>query len=64
MTDTHELQLINEALSIIDKGLGDMLHRELVSTDEVADLLLDVRTVLSTTELQVSELDGAGAAAN
>ncbi|HVN50891.1 MAG TPA: hypothetical protein VMT43_05635 [Acidimicrobiales bacterium] len=64
MTDTHELQLINEALSIIDKGLGDMLHRELVSTDEVADLLLDVRTVLSTTELPVSELDGAGAAAN
>ena len=64
MTDTHELQLINEALSIIDKGLGDMLHRELVSTDEVADLLLDVRTVLATTELPVSELDGAGAAAN
>jgi len=64
MTDTHELQLINEALSIIDKGLGDMLHRELVSTDEVADLLLDVRTALLTTELPVSELDGAGAAAN
>jgi hypothetical protein len=64
MTDTHELQLISEALSIIDKGLGDMLHRELVSTDEVADLLLDVRMVLSTTELPVSELDGAGAAAN
>ena len=64
MTDTHELQLINEALSISDKGLGDMLHRERVSTDEVADLLLDVRTVLSTTELPVSELDGAGAAAN
>jgi hypothetical protein len=64
MTDTHELQVISEALSIIDKGLGDMMHRELVSTDEVADLLLDVRTILSTTELPVSELDGAGAAAN
>jgi hypothetical protein len=64
MTDTHELDVINEALVIIDKGLGDMLHRELVSTDEVADLLLDVRMVLSTTELPVSELDGAGAAAN
>ena len=35
-----------------------------MSTDEVADLLLDVRMVLSTTELPVSELDGAGAAAN
>jgi hypothetical protein len=64
MTDTHELQVISEALSIIDKGLGDMLHRELVSTDEVADLLLDVRMILATTELPVSELDGAGAAAN
>jgi hypothetical protein len=64
MTDTHELQVISEALSIIDKGLGDMMHRELVSTDEVADLLLDVRMILSTTELPVSELDGAGAAAN
>ena len=64
MTETHDAQVITEALSIIDKGLGDMLHRELVSTDEVADLLLDVRTVLSTTELAVSELDAAGAASN
>jgi hypothetical protein len=47
MTDTTELDVINEALAIIDRGLGDMLHRELVSTDEVADLLLDVRTLLS-----------------
>ncbi len=64
MTETHELELINEALAIIDRGLGDMTHRELVSTDEVADLLLDVRMILSTTELPVTELDGAGAAAN
>ena len=65
MTETHELDVINEALAIIDKGLGDMTHRELVSTDEVADLLLDVRTLLAaTTELPVSELDAAGAAAN
>lgn len=41
-------EAINEALAIIDKGLGDLLHRELVSTNEVADLLLDVRTLLST----------------
>jgi len=64
MTDTHELELITEALAIIDRGLGDMTHRALVSTDEVADLLLDVRMILSTTELPVTELDGAGAAAN
>lgn len=52
MTDTRELeqldQQISEALALIDRGLGDMLHRELVSTDEVADLLLDVRSVLAT----------------
>jgi hypothetical protein len=47
MTATTELDIITEALAIIDRGLGDMLHRELVSTDEVADLLLDVRTLLS-----------------
>ena len=47
MTDTKELdEQVAEALALIDRGLGDMLHRELVSTDEVADLLLDVRTLL------------------
>jgi hypothetical protein len=49
VTDTRELdQAITEALAVIDKGLGEMLHRELVSTNEVADLLLDLRTVLAT----------------
>lgn len=48
MTDTLEAtQVIAEALAVIDRGLSEMLHRELVSTAEVADLLLDVRTVLS-----------------
>jgi hypothetical protein len=47
MTETHELDAITEALSIIDRALGEMLHRELVSTNEVADLLLDVRSALS-----------------
>lgn len=46
-TETRELDVITEAVAIIDRGLGEMLHRELVSTDEVADLLLDVRTLLS-----------------
>ncbi|MGH9246224.1 MAG: hypothetical protein ACRD29_18325 [Acidimicrobiales bacterium] len=40
-------ETINEALAIIDRSLADLLHRELVSTDEVADLLLDVRTLLT-----------------
>ena len=47
MTDTKDLDIqISEALALIDRGLGDMLNRELVSTDEVADLLLDVRSLL------------------
>jgi hypothetical protein len=46
MTETTEPTIITEALAVIDKGLAEMLHRELVSTDEVADLLLDVRSLL------------------
>jgi len=53
-TETRELDVITEALAIIDRGLGEMLHRELVSTDEVADLLLDVRTLLSAPREPVS----------
>ena len=50
MTETLEAsQVIAEALAVIDRGLSEMLHRELVSTDEVADLLLDVRTILAGT---------------
>ncbi len=56
MTETEDAAVIAEALALIDRGLGDMLHRELVSTDEVADLLLDVRSLLSAsaTEAAVS----------
>jgi hypothetical protein len=43
-TDTD---VISEALAVIDRALGEMLHRELVSTGEVADLLLDVRSLLT-----------------
>ncbi len=46
-TELEEATIITEALVVIDRGLADMLHRELVSTDEVADLLLDVRSLLS-----------------
>jgi hypothetical protein len=48
MTETAEPTVISEALAVIDKGLAEMLHRELVSTVEVADLLLDVRLLLVT----------------
>jgi len=48
MTDSREAAVITEALGVIDKALGEMLQRELVSTGEVADLLLDVRLLLTT----------------
>lgn len=40
--------VIAEAIAVIDQALGQMMSRELVSSGEVADLLLDVRTLLST----------------
>jgi hypothetical protein len=46
MTDTNDA-VIAEALAVIDRALADMHRRELVSTGEVADLLLDVRTLLT-----------------
>lgn len=42
--------VIEEAVRLIDGGLSDLLHRELVSTDEVSDLLLDVRMLLTAAE--------------
>ncbi|HEY2997816.1 MAG TPA: hypothetical protein VGJ43_04525 [Acidimicrobiales bacterium] len=48
MTETRALdEVISEALAVIDRGLGELGHRELVSSNEVADLLLDVRTLLA-----------------
>ena len=46
-TEKHDAESITEALALIDQGLGTLLDRQLVSTNEVADLLLDVRTLLS-----------------
>lgn len=47
MTETLDLDVIHEAVQLIDRGLGTMQRRELVSTNEVADLLLDVRLLLA-----------------
>lgn len=52
MTDTAEPKIISDALAVIDRGLSEMLHRELVSTDEVADLLLDVRMLLAAADVE------------
>lgn len=55
MTETTDIESINEALAVIDRGLGELLDRELVSTTEVADLLLDVRTLLSASPDELAE---------
>ena len=47
MTEARDAAVITEAPTVIDKALAEMLNRELVSTDEVADLLLDVRVLLT-----------------
>jgi hypothetical protein len=46
--------VLNEALQVIDGALAKMMQRDLVSSGEVADLLLDVRTLLTDVHLDAS----------
>ncbi|MBV9952050.1 MAG: hypothetical protein JO291_08875 [Acidimicrobiia bacterium] len=46
MTDSRQTEVITEALVVIDRGLGTVQSRELISASEVADLLLDLRLLL------------------
>jgi hypothetical protein len=52
--------VISEALRIIDRSLGWMHTRELVSTAEVSDLLLDMRSVLAAPSPIVDDLEAVG----
>ncbi|GJM37698.1 MAG: hypothetical protein DHS20C19_10650 [Acidimicrobiales bacterium] len=47
MTEAIDGVQLDEALAVIDRGLGEMMRRDLVATSEVADLLLDLRTILT-----------------
>jgi hypothetical protein len=51
MTETREAETILEALALIDRGLGSIAERSLVSASEVADLLLDVRSLRTRPEV-------------
>lgn len=53
MTETTDFN-IEEALSVIDAGLGRTMSRELMSTTEVTDLLLDVRTILAAAQVDAN----------
>lgn len=57
MSETLEVEAINQALEMIDKSLGVMHTRELVSTSEVSDLLLDMRSVLASAGISLVEID-------
>lgn len=58
MTETAVPEIIiSEALTVIDQALGTVQHRELVSADEVADLLLDLRLLLASSP--AAEMDAA-----
>jgi len=39
--------VVDEAVAVIDEALARMMQRDLVASGEVADLLLDVRTILT-----------------
>lgn len=42
------VRVVDEAVSVIDGALARMMQRDLVSSTEVADLLLDLRTLLTS----------------
>jgi hypothetical protein len=53
-TASSDDQSIREAMALIDRGLGDISGLTIVSTSEMADLLLDVRGLLSRLDAHVS----------
>ncbi|MBS1848078.1 MAG: hypothetical protein JST73_07350 [Actinobacteria bacterium] len=61
MTETIAPDVLTEAVTLIDEGLAHVQHRELVSANEVADLLLDVRLLLAAPPLTSDDLAEASA---
>lgn len=64
MTPTTDAPVITEALTVIDRSLAQMASRELVSSAEVSDLLLDLRLLLMAADEDVEAAPvGEGASA-
>lgn len=59
MNGILDSEVLAEALAIIDRGLVELSQRELVSTAEASDLLLDVRSLLAGAleDFDVDELE-------
>ena len=55
MTDTTEVAGVTEALGLIDAQLAVMHSREIVSATDVSDLLLDLRLLLTPTDVPEPE---------
>ena len=52
-TETLDNTTIDEIRAIIDRGLGTTQSRELMAASEVADLLLDLRLLLATSDAEL-----------
>lgn len=59
VTETTEAPVISEALAVIDRALGTFGSRELVSSAEVSDLLLDLRLLLMSAEAPAAAVPAA-----
>jgi hypothetical protein len=53
-TSRTDIAVIAEAILVIDKALGEMGQRQLVSSSEIADVLLDVRQLLTESTAPVA----------
>lgn len=53
VTETLDAATIDEIKAIIDRGLGTTKSRELIASSEVADLLLDLRLLLATSDAAI-----------
>jgi hypothetical protein len=52
MMETTDVVSVADAVELIDSNLKDLQGRELVSAAEVADLLLDLRTLLAAAQVE------------
>lgn len=60
LAETHGSAALADALAVIDRGLTDMRYRQIVSSEEVSDLLLDLRVILLLAELDAIGCEPAG----
>ena len=54
MVEVKNAGAVAEAIAVIDRALAEMLRRELVSSGEVSDLLLDLRLLLTAAEISTT----------